>query len=113
VSLINVSNMSSQLKTGILFLLQLPKYMWVDNSRTVAAQLYDTIPSLSRVLEDATHVMRRVFETIPDAHSLKGEKSVTAFAVLCYKCLGRSSFKSSWLKIQMCFLSWSMLLSSL
>eukprot|EP00243_Klebsormidium_subtile_P008236 TRINITY_DN3852_c0_g3_i2.p1 TRINITY_DN3852_c0_g3~~TRINITY_DN3852_c0_g3_i2.p1 ORF type:complete len:563 (+),score=97.89 TRINITY_DN3852_c0_g3_i2:62-1750(+) len=52
---------------------QLPKYMWVDNSRTVAAQLYDTIPSLSRVLEDATHVMRRIFEVIPDAHSLKAD----------------------------------------
>ncbi|GAQ93224.1 hypothetical protein KFL_013720010, partial [Klebsormidium nitens] len=52
---------------------QLPKYMWVDNSRTVAAQLYETIPSLSRVLEDATHVMRRIFETIPDAHSLKAD----------------------------------------
>ncbi|GAQ87318.1 acetamidase/formamidase [Klebsormidium nitens] len=50
---------------------QLPKFMWVDNSRTVAAQLYNAIPSLSRVLEDATHVMRRVFEAIPDAHSLK------------------------------------------
>ncbi|GAQ92967.1 hypothetical protein KFL_012280010 [Klebsormidium nitens] len=52
---------------------QLPKFMWVDNSRTVAAQLYGAIPSLSWVLEDATHVMRRVFETIPDAHSLKAD----------------------------------------
>ncbi|GAQ84142.1 hypothetical protein KFL_001770280 [Klebsormidium nitens] len=52
---------------------QLPKFMWVDNSRTVAAQLYGAIPSLSRVLEDATHVLRRVFETIPDAHSLKAD----------------------------------------
>ncbi|GAQ90322.1 hypothetical protein KFL_006270040 [Klebsormidium nitens] len=52
---------------------QLPTFMWVDNSRTVGAQLSNAIPSLSRVLEDATHVLRRIFELIPDAHSCKAD----------------------------------------
>lgn len=47
--------------------------MWVDNSRTIAAQLFDAIPSLSKVLEDATHVLGRIFELIPDAHLCKGK----------------------------------------
>lgn len=71
--------------------LQLPKFMWVDNSRTVAAQLYDVIPSLSKVLEDATHDMRRVFEIIPDAHSLKGGDLFSAFYVMFWKFSRRTN----------------------
>lgn len=58
--------------------LQLPKYMWVDNFRTSANQLYSALPSLMKILEDATHVMRRIFDVIPDGHSLKGENASVA-----------------------------------
>jgi hypothetical protein len=64
----------SKLVHNVLSLyLQLSKYMWVDNSRTSARQLYDALPSLLKILEDATHVMRRIFDVIPDGHSAKGE----------------------------------------
>lgn len=62
---------------------QLPRFMWVDNSRTVGAQLCGAIPSLSKVLEDGTHVLRRIFELIPDAHSCKGRWTLVASALWC------------------------------
>jgi hypothetical protein len=67
--------------------LQLPKYMWVDNSRTSANQLYDALPSLVKILEDATHVMHRIFDVIPDGHSLKGENASVDVLVCCRQCL--------------------------
>jgi hypothetical protein len=80
--------------------LQLPKYMWVDNSRTSANQLYDALPSLMKILEDATHVMRRVFDVILDGHSLKGENASVVELFWCEHC--KSDFK---LRMQLSFLS--------
>jgi hypothetical protein len=34
--------------------MQNPKLMWVDNTKTCAAQLYNAFPSLLKVLEDPT-----------------------------------------------------------
>jgi len=53
--------------------MQLPEYMWVDDTSQMENSMKKAFPSLQKVLEDATHGMRRYARTFPDGHvGIKG-----------------------------------------
>lgn len=48
--------------------MQLPEYMWVDDTNQMEGAMKKAFPSLQNVLEDATHGMRRYARSLPDGH---------------------------------------------
>ena len=53
--------------------LQGPEYIWVDNSDQSGQILQSIFPSVKRVLEDSTHLMRRYMRTLTPGHPLNRE----------------------------------------
>jgi hypothetical protein len=52
--------------------LPLPEYVWVDDSRAMEPVIRKMLPGIKKVLEDSTHVLRRIARSLPEAHSLQG-----------------------------------------
>ena len=50
-------------------MLQGPKFIWVDNSDIVGALLRKIFPK-AIIMEDSTHMMRRVTQTLTSGHPL-------------------------------------------
>ena len=55
--------------------LQGPEYIWVDNSDQSGQILQGIFPTVKRVLEDSTHLMRRYMRTLTPGHPLNRESS--------------------------------------
>ena len=49
-------------------IVQLPEFMWVDDTAHMESAMKKAFPSVQKVLEDATHGMRRYARTFPDGH---------------------------------------------
>jgi hypothetical protein len=54
-------------------LLQLPEWMWMDDTTHGGESIREVLTSLKGILEDGLHVLLRVSRTIPDSHCLKCE----------------------------------------
>ena len=48
--------------------MQGPEYIWVDNSGQCRHLLQELFPTVKRVLEDSTHLMRRYLRTLTPNH---------------------------------------------
>lgn len=80
--------------------LQGPEFIWVDNSDQSGQILQGIFPTVKRVLEDSTHLMRRYMRTLTPGHPLNRESSfICLHSAVLIRILQLKCFKLTYTRL--------------